>query len=157
MGDVEDKYNAKKSRTLKSCKLLLRKKKNCHKNKQRLIFFLLTKIVVLIHTHMEIKPTVTVTHGSIFRIFYIPMWCLILIMMTGCHRYLSSLESEYYLESKNPDNWESWIRDLLELFTESAIEKCLTKGRVLQKTVVQCSWSGTVLWASSLFYKVLDH
>ena len=73
VGDMEDKYNAKKSRTLKSCKLLLRKKKNCHKNKQRLIFFLLTKIVVLIHTHMEIKPTVTVTHGSIFRIFYIPM------------------------------------------------------------------------------------
>ena len=71
--DMEDKYNAKKSRTLKSCKLLLRRKKNCHENKQRLIFFLLTKIVVLIHTHMEIKPTVTVMHGSIFRILYIPM------------------------------------------------------------------------------------
>lgn len=35
VGDVEIKHNAKKFRTLKSYKVLLRKKKNCHKNKKR--------------------------------------------------------------------------------------------------------------------------
>ena len=72
-GDVEDQYNVKKCRTLKSCKVPQQKAKNYHKNKKRAILFLLTKIALLIHTQMEIKSTVRVMNGCIPRILYIPM------------------------------------------------------------------------------------
>ena len=48
---------------------------------------------------MEIKPTVIVMIGSISRILKIRSWYLILVMMTGYHRHLSSLRSQCSLES----------------------------------------------------------
>ena len=35
MGDVEDEYNVKKSKTLKSCKTLLQKRKTYNKNQEK--------------------------------------------------------------------------------------------------------------------------
>ena len=51
---MEQKYNIEKS--LKSCKSPQPKKKSCNKNQEKAIFFLLTKMMILINIHMEIKP-----------------------------------------------------------------------------------------------------
>ena len=57
-GYVKDEYNVKKSRPLKSFKASLQNKKNCDKNKEKTISFLLTKMMTLTHIHTEIKPIV---------------------------------------------------------------------------------------------------
>ena len=51
---MEEEYNIEKS--LKSCKSPLPKKKSRNKNQEKIIFFLLTKMMILINIHMEIKP-----------------------------------------------------------------------------------------------------
>ena len=55
---MKDEYNVKKSRPLKSFKASLQNKKNCDKNKEKTISFLLTKMMTLTHIHTEIKPVV---------------------------------------------------------------------------------------------------
>ena len=52
--NVEEEYNVEKS--LKSCKSPLQKKKSCNKNQEKAIFFVLTKMIILINIHMGIKP-----------------------------------------------------------------------------------------------------
>ena len=55
-------------------------------------------------------------------------------MMTGCLKYLLVVvKSECFLKSKKSDCNGSWNGDLLKLCPEAAIEKFLTKRRVLQK------------------------
>ena len=46
---MEDEHNIKKSRSLKSCKATLQKKKACGKNNKKKISFLLTEMMILTH------------------------------------------------------------------------------------------------------------
>ena len=64
---MKDEYNVKKSRPLKSFKASLQNKKNCDKNKEKTISFLLPKMMALTHIHTEIKPVVRVVIGTGFE------------------------------------------------------------------------------------------
>ena len=58
--NMKDQNNVEKSRSLKSSKATLQKKKSCDKNKRKNNFLLLTEMMILIHIHMEIKRIQTV-------------------------------------------------------------------------------------------------
>ena len=78
-GNVKDEYNVEKSRSLKSCKATLQKKKTYHKNQKSNFFFTDRSDDIDSYSHGDQTDTVKLMikvglSPSKKNLFYLPLW-----------------------------------------------------------------------------------